>query len=176
MTSPFRFALGFAVAALALSGCGKKDATPSAAEPTKAQRAEVAMLLSEAEFAVQLRDHARAEPLLAKAVSIIGDNPDHWIMLGATRRRLGNTDGARQAYRSALAVLEREYKATPADGSLVLEQVYVHALLGQTSQAKSLLDKAVKAHADDQPLQEFVRSKGLEQMMADRGFKEVALP
>lgn len=134
------------------------------------------MLLSEAEFAVQLRDHARAEPLLAKAVSIIGDNPDHWIMLGATRRRLGNTDGARQAYRSALAVLEREYKATPADGSLVLEQVYVHALLGQTKQATSLLEKAAKAHADDKSLQEFIRSKGLEQMMADRGFKEVALP
>lgn len=176
MTSPFRSVVLFVVAALALSGCGKQEAAPSAAEPTKAQRAEVAMLLSEAEFAVQLRDHARAEPLLAKAVSIIGDNPDHWIMLGATRRRLGNTDGARQAYRTALTLLEREYKKTPADGSLVLEQVYVHALLGQTNQAKSLLEKAGKAHADDKPLQDFIRTKGFDQMVAERAFKEVALP
>lgn len=133
------------------------------------------MLLSEAEFAVQLRDHARAEPLLAKAVSIVGDNPDHWLMLGATRRRMGNVEGARQAYREALALLEREYKKTPADGSLVLEQVHIHALLGQVDKAKTLLEKAVKAHAGDKALQEFIRGKGLDQMLADRTFKEIAL-
>jgi Flp pilus assembly protein TadD len=174
LTFPRSFLVMTTLAA-ALTGCGDKADTAAKAEPTKAQRAEVAMLLSEAEFAVQLRDHARAEPLLAKAVTIVGDNPDHWIMLGATRRRLGNTDGARQAYRSALTVLESEYKKTPADGGLVLEQVYVHALLGQAEQARSLLEKSAKTHAEDAALQQFIRSKGLDQMMADRAFKEIAL-
>lgn len=157
------------------AGCGKDSSGTESAEPTKAMRAESALLLSEAEFAVQLRDHARAEPLMAKAVSLVGDNADHWIMLGATRRRLGNLDGARKAYREALAVLDRDSKQNPGEVAVVLEQIYVHALLGQKDQARALLDKAAKTHASSQELQDFIRAKSLDRLLEDRAFKEIAL-
>jgi tetratricopeptide (TPR) repeat protein len=175
MSSLFRTSLFLIAVALVLSGCGKESSKTASSEPTRAMRAEAALLLSEAEFAVQLRDHARAEPLLAKAVSLVGDNADHWIMLGATRRRLGNIDGARKAYREALAVLDRDYKKTPDEVGIVLEQIYVHALLGQKDQARALLDKAAKRHASSKELQEFIRVKSLDRLLEDRAFKEIAL-
>lgn len=172
-----RQSLAFVVlASLFLTGCGKKSATSSGEEPTKAQRSEAAMLISEAEFAVQLRDHARAEPLLAKAVTLVGDNPDHWVMLGSTRLRLGNIDGARQAYREALAVVEREYKKNPDNPGLVLEQVHAHALLGQVDKARAVLEKGGKAHPTSQELQNFIKANALDQLMKEPAFKQMALP
>ncbi len=158
-----------------LSGCNKQPPATTAKEATKAQRAEAALLLSEAEFAVQLRDHARAEPLLAKAVTIIHDNPDHWLMLGATRKRLGNTSGARAAYREALSLLEKDYKAAPDNIGLVLEQVHAHALLGQADKAKALLEKAGKANPNSRELQDFIKGNGLDRLLQEPGFKEIAL-
>lgn len=138
-------------------------------------QAEVANLLSEADFANQLRDYARAEPLLAKAVTIIPDVGENWILLGAARKRLNDTSGARTAYREGLAAFERAYKADPKRTDLLLQQVYVHALLGQLDKARSILEKAGKDFPSDREVQEFIRSKAIDQMMADPNFKAVAL-
>ena len=78
-------------------------------------QAEVANLLSEADFANQLRDYARTEPLLAKAVVIMPDICENWVLLGAARKRLNDTVGARTAYREALAAFERSFKAEPKE-------------------------------------------------------------
>lgn len=170
MTSPRLFPALSLAAALLLAGCGKKPV-----EVTRQMETEVANLLSEADFATQLRDHARAEPLLAKAVTIIPDAGENWILLGVARKRLNNTAGARTAYREALAAFERSYKADPKRTDQILQQVYVHALLGQVDKARAVLEKGAKDHPADREIQEFVRAKAIDQMLADPNFKAVAL-
>lgn len=176
MSSTLRLILLSLATVLVFTGCGRKTPSPVAAkEATKAQKAEAALALSEAEFAIQVRDHARAEPLLAKAVALVGDNPDHWLMLGATRKRLANTNGARDAYRQALTLLEKEARDAPDNFVLVMEQVHVHALLGQADKARALLEKTAKAHPDNRDLQNFIKGNGLDRLLKDPGFKEIAL-
>jgi len=170
MTSRRLFPALSLATALLLAGCGKKPV-----EVTRQMETEVANLLSEADFATQLRDYARAEPLLAKAVTIIPDAGENWILLGVARKRLNNAAGARSAYREALAAFERSYKADPKRTDQILQQVYVHALLGQVDKARSLLEKAAKDHPTDRDIQEFVGAKAIDQMLADPNFKAVAL-
>ncbi len=170
MTSPRLLPLLGLVAAVLLAGCEKKPV-----EVTRQMQAEVANLLSEADFANQLRDYARAEPLLAKAVAIIPDVGENWVLLGAARRRLNDTSGARTAYREALAAFERGFKADAKRTDLLLQQVYVHALLGQADKARALLEKAAKDYPADREIQEFLRSQAIDRMMSDPNFKSVAL-
>lgn len=157
-------------AALALAGC-----EPKPREVTKAMQAEAALLVSEGEFANQLRDYQRAEPLFAKAVEIMPDAGETWVLLGAARRRLGDIKGARTAYREAVAAFERLRKQEPAQSDLIVQQVYAHALLGEIDRARALLEKAAKDYPSDRQIQGFIRSKVLDQMLADPTFKEVAL-
>ncbi len=157
-------------AAVLFAGCAKKPV-----EVTRQMTAEVANLLSEADFANQLRDYARAEPLLVKAVTILPGAGENWILLGVARKRLNNTAGARTAYREALGAFERGYKQDPTRTDYLLQQVYVHALLGQIDKAKALIEKAAKDHPNDREIQSFIRAKALEQMLPDPNFKAVAL-
>ena len=161
--------LSLAAVAL-LAGCEKKPV-----EVTRQMQAEVANLLSEADFANQLRDYARAEPLLAKAVVIMPDIGENWVLLGAARKRLNDTVGARTAYREALAAFERSFKAEPKETELLLQQVYVHALLGQTDKARSVLAKAGKDFPADREIQDFIQSKAIDRMVTDPSFKAVVL-
>src|ERR1700709_2734750 len=73
------------------AGCGRKEITST-------QRKEAANLASEAQFALTLRDYARAEPLMAKATEVCGDSSQYWQTLGMVRRKLGNRSGAKDAY------------------------------------------------------------------------------
>ncbi len=170
MISPRLLSVLALAAAVVLGGCEKKPV-----EVTRQMQAEVANLLSEADFANQVRDYARAEPLLAKVVTIIPDVGENWVLLGAARKRLNNTAGARTAYREALAAFERGYKADPKRTDFLLQQVYVHALLGQVDKARAVLEKAGKDHPTDREVQDFIRAKAIDGMLSDPNFKSVAL-
>lgn len=156
------------VAAALLGACGRPQVTTL-------QRKEAAHLASEAQFAVTLRDYARAEPLLAKAVAICPDTPEYWLTLGTVRRRMDNRSGAKSAYERALDTSRDAYDRDPKNSEPLLQQVYVLALLGRMDDARDALAKAQKKHPDDRTVRAFVESRQLEHLADDPSFKELAL-
>lgn len=161
------FALLSLAALLVGTGCGPKI--------TPIQRKEAANLVSEAQFALTLRDWARAEGLLAKAAELCPDNGEYWLNLGMTRRRQDNLSGARKAYEKSADAYGAAYKAaSPKDPQLLMQQVYVYSLLGQAKNAQ----KALKQARDEHPTTPSVRNftdQALERMVNDPGFKALAL-
>lgn len=165
-----RFTLTLA-AALLLGGCG-----PKAGKVTATQRQEAAALVSEAQFALSVRDPARAESLLAKAVALCPDTGDYWLNLGRVRVRAGNRPGAKSAYQSAIEAYAYDAAANPrVYPTAVLRQIYVLALLGRSDEARALLAKARKNRPDDRDLRTFAESRELETMVTTAAFKEAAL-
>ncbi len=157
------------VAVTALAGCGgTKEATPL-------QKKEAAHLFSEAQFSAGLRDFAAAEPLLAKATELHPGHGPYWAELGTVRRRLGNNSGAKQAYQKSLDAFKAAAKKDPKDPELVLQQVYVLALLGRADDARATLERALNEIPDDRALKVFAESKQLDRILADPKFKEIAL-
>ena len=150
------------------AGCGRK-------EITSLQRKEAANIASEAQFALTLRDFARAEPLLAKAVALCPDSSQYWQSLGMVRVRLGNRAGAKDAYGQMLDQARDQYKRDATQTDALLQQVYALALLGRVDDARTALAKAQKAHPDDRALGSFVESGQFERILSDPGFKEIAL-
>lgn len=150
------------------AGCGKKP------EITSLQRKEAAHLVSEAQFALTLRDLPRAEGLLAKATAVCPDMGDSWISLGSVRMRLGQRDAARTAYKRALAVLEEAAANNKADPEPVLQQVTVLALLGRVPEARALAEKLSSRFPASRSVRMYVEGKNLERLLADPQFKEVA--
>jgi tetratricopeptide (TPR) repeat protein len=140
------------------------------------QRKEAMHLVSEAQFAAQIREWSRAEGLLAKAVQIDPNEGAYWVSLGAMRMRQGNKSGARDAYQGTLKAYQFEAVAAPAtDGEPWLKQVEVLALLGRTAEARALLDEAAKKYPQKRDIRQFVEGKVFDQMLADPNFKQGAL-
>lgn len=158
------------LAALVVGGC-----KPKPKPITSLQRKEAASLASEAQFAVQLKDYARAEGLMARAADLCPDNGRYWIDLGAMQVRQGKKDAARSAYKSGLAAYESDSGASPKDSKPVLLQVYVQALLGRVDDARETLKRAEKNFPDDRAVRAFVDGKQIDKMIADPRFKEIAL-
>lgn len=163
------FLMAATILALA-SGCGVKKK-----EITSLQRKEAANLVSEAQFAVTLRDYARAEGVLAKAAELCPDTAEYWISLGSARMRLGQRDAAKKAYQSGLAAYEQEAAEKKTDPQPVLQQVTVLALLGRVDEARALLEKIPARFPDNRTIRAAVEGKMLDRMLADPKFKEVAL-
>jgi Flp pilus assembly protein TadD len=147
---------------LAFTACAKK-----APEITSLQRKEAASLVSEAEFALAMRDFGRAEELYAKATALCPDDGSYWLDLGALRRRADKRDGARQAYTAA-------YKADRKNPQPLLQQIYVEALLGNTKTALKLLKQAQADHGDNPGVKKLT-PEAFDRMIADPGFKAQAL-
>ncbi len=161
------FALLSLVTLLGCTGCGPKI--------TPIQRKEAANLVSEAQFALTLRDWTRAEELLRKATELCPDNAEYWLNLGMARRRSDNLSGARKAYESAAKAYGAAYKAsTPKDPQMLMQQVYVYSLLGQPKNAQKILKQAHADHADIPSVRNFTEQT-LERMISDPGFKALAL-
>jgi tetratricopeptide (TPR) repeat protein len=158
--------------ALAASGCGKK---PKSAEITTLQRKEAANLASEAQFALTLRDHARAEGLFLKAAELCPDTGEYALILGQTRMKLNQKDGARTAYKQALAAFEAEAKAKKTEPQPVLQQVTTLALLGRVDEARALIEKLPTLFPDNRAVRTYGENKTLDRMIADPKFKELAL-
>jgi tetratricopeptide (TPR) repeat protein len=158
----------FIFAAALTAGCGRK-------EITSLQRKEAANIASEAQFALTLRDFARAEPLLAKAVELCPDSSQYWQSLGMVRVRLDNRAGAKDAYGQMLDQARDQYKRDATQTDALLQQVYALALLGRADEAREVLAKAQKNHPEDQTLGSFVQSGQLDRILSDPSFKEIAL-
>lgn len=158
--------------ALGATGCGAKKK-----EITELQRKEADHLVAEADFAMNMRDWARAEGVLAKATSLVPDNGVYWTSLGAMRVRLGNKAGAKDAYLSALKAYEEEAAAdkTKADVEPWLKQVYVLALLGRVGDGRSLLEKINRQFPGNRNVRAFIEGKQFDAMLADPLFKQAAL-
>jgi tetratricopeptide (TPR) repeat protein len=154
-------------AAVVLAGC-------RAREITKLERDESANFVSEAEFAVTMKEWDRAEGLYAKAAALCPDQGETWVRLGVVRVRLHNSDGARNAYKSALSAFEDEFKRDPAKTASVIRSASVLVILGRVDEARSLVDKAYAKHPDDRRLKDFVEMKGVDRMVADPGLKAVS--
>ncbi len=169
MSSPHRVLTLLVILAVGLTaGCSRK-------EITSLQRKQAASLVSEAGFAITLRDYARAEGLLAQAVAVCPDTPEYWLNLGSVRRRLNNRSGAKDAYEEMLDLLKDRCKKDGKDPAPLLQQVYALALLGRLDDAKDALAKAQKNHPSDPAVRAFVESKQLDRLADDPTFKEISL-
>jgi tetratricopeptide (TPR) repeat protein len=161
-----------AVAAL-VGGAGCK---PRATQITPSQRREAAGLASEAQFALSVRDVARAETALAQAAALCPDWGDYWLELGRCRVKLGNRSAARDAYKAALGAYETDAKRDPAiRGGAILRQIYVLALLGRVDDARAVLAKALQYESGNPLIREFAEKKRFEEMLASAAYKEGAL-
>lgn len=152
------------------AGCGAKK------EISDRDRTEAQMLVSEAQFAATLKDWARAEGLLARATELVPDTGDLWVNLGMARMRLGQRDGAKAAYRSALRAFEAAAKEAKAgDVGPWIQQVTTLALLGRADDARERMEEIQRRFPDSRVVQKFAADKALDRMLADAAFKEVAL-
>lgn len=167
--------LVIAWASLALMlGTGCK---PKLKPVTELQRKEAEHAVAEAQFAMTLKDWARAESLLAKAVQLVPDLGVYWVSLGSMRMRLGNKPGAKEAYQGALRAFELEaaIDATKKDAEPWLKQVQVLALLGRNDEARALLEKTAKRFPENRNVRTFIEGKHFDKMIEDPVFKQGAL-
>jgi len=152
---------------LALTGpaCHRK-----AKEAAPLQRKEAANYASEAEFAVTLKDFARAAQLYTQAAGICPDDAGYWMNAGFCRRRLDQRAEARKAYEAALGIYREAASRDRTNLEPVTQEIRVLALLGRVDEAKSVLEKARSAHAGKPGVQNLT-AQSLDAMIADPGFK-----
>lgn len=149
------------------TGCGDADRPPGAPRTVDRQvAAEAEGHAAEAAFAVQIRDFRRAEGAMQKAIALRDDIPDWWFSLGLIQMCLGRKDDARTAYRRALDLHESRYDETESTAE-VIAQIYLLVVLNRESDARKRLEKASRQHRDDARLQEFIRTRGIDRLLAD---------
>jgi tetratricopeptide (TPR) repeat protein len=152
---------------LAVAGCHRK-------EITKLERDEAANIVSEADFAVTLREWSRAEGLYARAAQLCPDSGSTWFNLGLTRMRQNNHSGAKAAYKSALADYEDDSAREPSNAQAVIRRAYVLVILGRPDDARSVIAKARSKNPDDRTLRSFTENNSLDSMIADPGLKSIS--
>ena len=143
-------------------------------EITERDRKEAAYLASEAQFAVTMQDWSRAENLLAKAVKV-APTGDYWLSLGATRVRLNNRAGAKDAYQAALKAYAFDSARKNSAAEPWLKQAYVLALLGRQDESQATLAKAAKLFPKDAKVRALTDSKEFGKMISSQKFKDMAL-
>lgn len=159
-----------ALLALLAAGCGQK-----AREITALERKQAASLVSEAEFAMTLRDFARAEPLFEQAAQLCPDTSEYWVSLGIVRKRRGNTNGAKDAYQEALKACRETYKKDANEIGAMLQEVQLLVMLGKIDDARGALAKARKRQPDNRDLRLFEERNEIDRLAKDPQFKEIAL-
>jgi tetratricopeptide (TPR) repeat protein len=159
--------IGGLVLALAL-GCSPRKPV------TEHDRKEAAFLVSEAEFAMTMREWSRAEGLMAKAVTLIPAG-DYWLSLGAVRLRLGNRAEAKAAYEAAVKAYREESARNNLSSEPWIKQAYVLALLGRRDDSKALAAKAAKVFPNDVKVRALTDAKEFERMVSSQKFKDMAL-
>jgi tetratricopeptide (TPR) repeat protein len=151
------------------TGCEKK---PS--EVPLAIKAEAASLASEAQFAMQIREFARAEELLQRALKLREDMPEYWVTLGMARRKQDNKNGARTAYTAALKLHAAAFKSDHQPEQLA-QQAFVLALLGRQDEAVELLNKGLTDFPNNPVMQKMADPRGLPRTFKTEEFKTLAL-
>lgn len=160
------------LSAVLLAGIGCKRKGP---EISDLQRKEAANLVSEADFALTLRDFARAEPLLERATKLAPDTGEYWVSLGIARRRQGNSSGAKAAYQGALDAYREAYDADEKRTAAMIQEVYVLALLGRADDARKALDRARERAPEDRGIRQFIDEGQLDRLLQDPAFKDISL-
>ncbi|HEY9250492.1 MAG TPA: tetratricopeptide repeat protein [Rariglobus sp.] len=148
--------------------------SPKKKEVPEAVKAEAGMYYSEAEFAMQIREFARAEELIQRAIKLNDDVPEYWVRLGMVRRKQENKDGARKAYKQALELHSAHYKKTKEPKELA-QQAFVLALLGRTDEALKLLEKGLKDHPDSPEMKKLADPRGFPRTFQNPQFKELTV-
>ena len=143
-------------------------------EITERDRKEAAYLASEAQFAVTVREWARAEGLLAKAVKV-APTGDYWLSLGATRLRLNNRAGAKEAYQAALKAYAFDSARKNTVAEPWVKQAYVLALLGREDESRAMLAKAAQLFPKDVKVRALADAREFEKMISSQNFKDMAL-
>lgn len=131
-------------------------------------------MVSEALFAITLREYPRAEGLMEKAVQLCPDAPDYRVTLGSTRIRQGKRDEAKAAYKGALEAYENVANKNENDAQSRLQQVYVLTLLGRVDEARAMLAKIASRYPADKDVRMFVDGKQIDQLLANPKFREIA--
>jgi tetratricopeptide (TPR) repeat protein len=162
--------LFFVLSLLAIVGC-----KPKPKEIPTLQRKEAANLVSEAQFALTMKDLARAEPLFEKAANLCPDTGEYWLGLGVTRRRLGNKAGAKAAYEKMREACHDAYVLNGNSPEAALQEVHALALLGRIDEARKVLEKARKKNPTNPQLRGFSEKNGIDQLIAEPEFKELAI-
>jgi tetratricopeptide (TPR) repeat protein len=160
------------VSALLISGCSKQ-AKEEKEVPTVV-KAEAAALVSEAQFAMEIREYARAEELIQRALKLREDMPEYWVTLGMAHRKQEEKDDARKAYKKALGLHVDRYKKKK-DPAEIAHQAFVLGLLGQTEEALKLLSQGVKDHPNSSFLKDKADSRGLPRTFRTPEFKALSL-
>lgn len=162
------------LALLLLAGCSKPTEAEKLGLPkevSKAVGAEAALLVSDAEFAQQVRDYPRAEKNLTQALKLRADVPEWWLALGQVQKQLNAPGEARAAYKKALAIYERRYDLTKSP-SEAMTQSLVLVLLHRDDEAKALLERVKKKHPEVEVLQQTNPATLVERLIADPGVQQ----
>ena len=165
---PFGSASIAAVVLMFVFGCSPRK------ETTERDRKEAAFLVSEAQFAMTVREWTRAEGLLDKAVKVAPQG-DYYLSLGAVRMQLKNRSGAKQAYELALNAFQHESARNNKSPEPWIKQVYVLGLLGRKGESKSMIEKATKIFPNDPKIRALTDPKELERIFSTQSFKDMAL-
>ena len=152
---------------LAFGACKPKDV-----EVSSVARAQAAHLASEAQMQNKLRDYAEAEKSLARAVELDPNEPAYWSGLGLNRVMLGDKSGAKKAYKRELELCEKAAKKDPKDIDLQLTPLRPLVLLGRADDARKLLEKVGRDHADNAALRQLIESKPIDKMLANPAIQQ----
>lgn len=158
-----------AVAVLAAFGCAKKK------EVSPSDRKKAESYVSEAQFALTIRDLPRAEGLYVQATTACPDDGAYWVGLGTTRMRMGQRDSAKAAYQAAYKAYDEKRRENKKDSEAAMQQMYVLLLLGRIDEARSMQTKIQSQFPDDRDVRAFIEGKQLDRMIADPRFKEIGL-
>jgi len=157
-------------AGLCIAGCSRHGKEISSLE-----RKQGANFVSEADFAMTMRDFAKAEDLMTKATASCPDDGGYWLALGRVRMLLNRRGPAKDAYERALGAFEDAYAAKPKDPAPLFHQIDALVLLGRTDKARAVLAEAQKKHADDPDVRRYVSGKVLERLLTDPELRRFAL-
>ena len=153
-----------------LPSCSKNgDGRSQAGQPKPVSTviaAKAENFASDASFAMQIRDYARAEEGLISALKLRSDIPEWQEALGLACKMQGKTSEARSSYKKALSLWEDRYEASNDMGA-AMRQVVLLVLLDKESDARALLVRLAKKHPQDPALQNFIQNKALDRMLSD---------
>ncbi|HEY1794125.1 MAG TPA: tetratricopeptide repeat protein [Opitutaceae bacterium] len=162
-----RAGLFLAAAAVLASGCHKNRVV------TAHDREEAANLVSDAEFAVTIKDFPRAEDSYRKAAGFTPDDGEIWIRLGIVRLDLHDISGARKAYKRAVSAFQDDFGKDHTRRVSAMRAAMVLVLLGRPDEARAYAAKCADQAPGDQDLRRFVDQKGVDRILADPEMKKI---
>ena len=164
------FTVFICVTTLALAaGCTKKlkEVDPQAEKEAK-------LLMSEAQFAMSIREYPRAEELIRRSIKLTDEVPEYWVSLGMTLRKQDNKDEARKAYKRALELHTLRYEISKKPEELA-QQAFVLGLLGKTDDALKVLEKGLKEYPDSPVMKKMADPRGLPSTFKNQQFKDLTV-